>query len=63
MRLGIEHDLEKNFLDPRHPRRLASAAELLALTAQKKPPPWNEKMGGGMQDYPWLDANGLKTFP
>lgn len=31
MRLGIGHDLEKVVLDPKHPRRLASEAELLAL--------------------------------
>jgi transposase len=31
MRLGIGHALEKVALDPRHPRRLASEAELLAL--------------------------------
>jgi transposase len=31
MRLGIGHDLEKIALDPQHPRRLASEAELLAL--------------------------------
>jgi hypothetical protein len=31
MRLGIGHDLERVALDPRHPRKLASEAELLAL--------------------------------
>jgi len=31
MRLGIGHDLTRVALDPRHPRRLASEAELLAL--------------------------------
>jgi transposase len=31
MRLGIGHGLEKVALDPKHPRRLASEAELLAL--------------------------------
>lgn len=31
MRLGIGHGLEKVALDPRHPRRLASETELLAL--------------------------------
>ena len=31
MRLGIGHDLEKIILNPKHPRRLASEAELLAL--------------------------------
>jgi transposase len=31
MRLGIGHDLERIALDPKHPRRLASEAELLAL--------------------------------
>jgi hypothetical protein len=31
MRLGVGHDLERVALDPKHPRRLASEAELLAL--------------------------------
>jgi hypothetical protein len=31
MRLGIGHELVRVALDPRHPRRLASEAELLAL--------------------------------
>jgi transposase len=31
MRLGIGHDLTRIALDPKHPRRLASEAELLAL--------------------------------
>lgn len=31
MRLGIGHDLTRIVLDPKHPRRLASEAELLAL--------------------------------
>ena len=31
MRLGIGHNLEKIVLDPKHPRRLASETELLAL--------------------------------
>ncbi len=31
MQLGIGHELEKIMLDPKHPRRLASEAELLAL--------------------------------
>ena len=31
VRLGIGHGLEKVALDPKHPRRLASEAELLAL--------------------------------
>ena len=31
MRLGIGHDLERVALDPRHPRKLASEAEILAL--------------------------------
>lgn len=31
MRLGIGHDLTRIALDPRHPRKLASEAELLAL--------------------------------
>jgi len=31
MRLGIGHDLTRIALDPKHPRRLASEAEVLAL--------------------------------
>jgi hypothetical protein len=31
MRLGIGHDLTRIALDPKHPRRIASEAELLAL--------------------------------
>jgi len=31
MRLGIGQDLTRIALDPKHPRRLASEAELLAL--------------------------------
>ena len=31
MKLGRGHDLERVALDPKHPRRLASEAELLAL--------------------------------
>ena len=31
MRLGIGHDLERVALNPRHPRKLASEAEILAL--------------------------------
>jgi hypothetical protein len=31
MRLGIGHDLTRMALDPKHPRKLASEAELLAL--------------------------------
>ncbi|NUQ85898.1 MAG: transposase [Anaerolineales bacterium] len=31
MRLGIGHDLQRIALNPKHPRRLASEAELLAL--------------------------------
>ena len=31
MRLGIGHDLERVALNPKHPRRLASEAELLTL--------------------------------
>jgi hypothetical protein len=31
MRLGIGHDLTRISLDPKHPRRLASEAEVLAL--------------------------------
>jgi hypothetical protein len=30
-RLGIGHDLTRIALDPKHPRRLASEAEMLAL--------------------------------
>ncbi|GAB4407195.1 MAG: hypothetical protein OHK0052_28050 [Anaerolineales bacterium] len=30
-RLGIGHDLERVALNPKHPRRLASVAEVLAL--------------------------------
>lgn len=31
MRLGIGHDLQRIALNPKHPRRLAREAELLAL--------------------------------
>jgi hypothetical protein len=31
MRLGIGHDLTRIALDPNHPRKLASEAEILAL--------------------------------
>jgi hypothetical protein len=31
VRLGIGHDLTRIALDPKHPRRLASEAEVLAL--------------------------------
>jgi len=31
MKLGIGHDLTRIALDPKHPRKLASEAELLAL--------------------------------
>ena len=31
MRLGIGHDLQRIALDPKHPRRLASETEVLAL--------------------------------
>ena len=31
MRLGIEHDLTRIALDPKHPRKIASEAEVLAL--------------------------------
>ncbi len=31
MRLGIGHDLTRIALDPKHPRKIASEAELLAL--------------------------------
>jgi transposase len=36
MRLGIGHDLARIALDPRHPRKLASEAELLALRPDLK---------------------------
>jgi len=36
MRLGIGHDLERIALNPRHPRRLASEAEVLALRPELK---------------------------
>lgn len=31
MRLGIGHDLTRIALDPKHPRKISSEAELLAL--------------------------------
>lgn len=31
MKLGIGHDLTRMVLDPKHPRRLASEAEVLAI--------------------------------
>lgn len=31
MKIGIGHDLTRIVLDPKHPRRLASEAEVLAL--------------------------------
>jgi hypothetical protein len=36
MRLGIGHDLTRIALDPKHPRRISSAAELLALRPELK---------------------------
>jgi len=36
MRLGIGHDLARIALDPKHPRKIASAAELLALRPELK---------------------------
>jgi transposase len=36
MRLGIGHDLTRIALDPKHPRRIASEAELLALRPELK---------------------------
>jgi len=36
MRLGIGHDLTRIALDPKHPRRLASEAEVLALRPELK---------------------------
>ena len=36
MRLGIGHDLTRIALDPKHPRKLASEAELLALRPELK---------------------------
>jgi transposase len=37
MKLGIGHDLTRIALDPKHPRRLASEAELLALRPELNP--------------------------
>jgi hypothetical protein len=34
MKLGIGHDLTRIALDPKHPRKIASEAELLALRPQ-----------------------------
>jgi hypothetical protein len=36
MRLGIGHDLKRIALNPNHPRRLASEAEVLALKPELK---------------------------
>jgi hypothetical protein len=36
MRLGIGHDLKRIALNPNHPRRLASEAEVLALRPELK---------------------------
>ena len=36
MKLGIGHDLKRIALDPKHPRRLASEAEVLALRPELK---------------------------
>jgi len=36
MRLGIGHDLTPIALDPKHPRRLASETEVLALRPELK---------------------------
>jgi len=36
MRLGIGHDLIRIALDPKHPRKLASEAELLAIHPELK---------------------------
>jgi len=38
MRLGIGSELQRVALDPRHPHRLASEAEMLALMPELKPP-------------------------
>ena len=38
MRLGIGSELQRVALDPRHPHRLASEAEILALMPELKPP-------------------------
>jgi len=37
MRLGIGGELERVALDPKHPHRLASEAEILALIPELKP--------------------------
>ena len=37
MRLGLGHDLTRIALDPKHPRKLASEAELLALRPELNP--------------------------
>ena len=36
MRLGIGHDLTRIALDPKHPRKIATEAELLALRTDLK---------------------------
>ena len=36
MRLGIGHDLTRIALDPKHPRKISSEAELLALRPELK---------------------------
>jgi len=38
MKLGIGSELQRVALDPKHPHRLASAAEILALMPELKPP-------------------------
>jgi len=38
MKLGIGSELQRVALDPRHPHRLASAAEILELMPELKPP-------------------------
>jgi len=34
MRLGIGHDITRIALDPKHPRKISSEAELLALRSE-----------------------------
>ena len=36
MRLGIGHDLTRIAIDPKHPRKISSEAELLALRPELK---------------------------
>jgi len=38
MRLGVSADLQRVALDPKHPHRLASEAEILEMMAELKPP-------------------------